>query len=114
MVYFEKKTTCRWKIWNSNSKMKYLNKGGFFSESAMRFSDLQISKKNIAKNYPELEIFCFGDLEIWKNFIALSEKKPPLVLSSFLILAKQFSIVLPGKAYRKADNFQGFGGPGLT
>ena len=31
-------------------------KGGFFSESAIRFSDLQISKKNIPKNYPELEI----------------------------------------------------------
>ena len=32
-------------------------KGGFFSESAMYFSNLQISKKkNIPKNYPELEI----------------------------------------------------------
>ena len=32
-------------------------KGGFFSESVIRFSDLQISKtKNIPKNYPELEI----------------------------------------------------------
>ena len=31
-------------------------KGGFFSESAICFSDLQISKKNIPKNYPELEI----------------------------------------------------------
>ena len=31
-------------------------KGGFFSESAMCFLDLQISKKNIPKNYPELEI----------------------------------------------------------
>ena len=31
-------------------------KDGFFSESAIRFSDLQISKKNIPKNYPELEI----------------------------------------------------------
>ena len=31
-------------------------KGGFFSESAMRFLDLQISKKNIPKSYPELEI----------------------------------------------------------
>ena len=30
-------------------------KGGFFSESAIRFSDLQISKKN-PKNYFELEI----------------------------------------------------------
>ena len=26
-------------------------KGGFFSESAIRFSDLQISEKNIPKNY---------------------------------------------------------------
>jgi hypothetical protein len=39
----------------------YLNaqgKGGFFSESAMCFLDLQISKKNKknTKNYPELEI----------------------------------------------------------
>ena len=31
-----------------------LNKGGFFSESVMKF--FQISKKNIPKNYPELEI----------------------------------------------------------
>ena len=31
-------------------------KGGFFSESAMRFLDLQISKKNILYSYPELEI----------------------------------------------------------
>ena len=31
-------------------------KGGFFSESEIRFSDLQISKKNIPKKYPELEI----------------------------------------------------------
>ena len=31
-------------------------KGGFFSESAMCFLDLKISKKNIPKNYPELEI----------------------------------------------------------
>ena len=30
--------------------------GGFFSESAMCFLDLQISKKDIPKNYPELEI----------------------------------------------------------
>ena len=32
------------------------DKGGFFSESAMRFLDLQISKKNIPKSCPELEI----------------------------------------------------------
>ena len=31
-------------------------KGVFFSESAMSFLNLQISKKNISKNYPELEI----------------------------------------------------------
>ena len=31
-------------------------KGVFFSESAIRFSNLQISKKKIPKNYPELEI----------------------------------------------------------
>ena len=31
-----------------------VTKGGFFSESAIRFSNLQ--KKNIPKNYPELEI----------------------------------------------------------
>jgi hypothetical protein len=36
--------------------MALFYKGGFFSESAMRFLDLQISKKNIPKNYPELEI----------------------------------------------------------
>ena len=31
-------------------------KGGFFSESVIRFSNLQISKKDIPKNYPQLEI----------------------------------------------------------
>ena len=31
-------------------------KGGFFSESALCFLDLQISKKIFQKNYPELEI----------------------------------------------------------
>ena len=31
-------------------------KGGVFSESAIFFSNLQLSKKNIPKNYPELEI----------------------------------------------------------
>ena len=31
-------------------------KGGFFSESAMCFSNLKISKKNIPNHYPELEI----------------------------------------------------------
>ena len=31
-------------------------KGGFFSESSIHFLDLQISKKIIPKNYPELEI----------------------------------------------------------
>ena len=31
-------------------------KGGFFPESAIGFLDLQISKKNIPKNYVELEI----------------------------------------------------------
>ena len=34
----------------------FVSKGGFFSESAIRFSNLQISKKNIFQNYPELEI----------------------------------------------------------
>ena len=33
-----------------------VHKGGFFSESAMCFLDLQILKKDIPKNYPELEI----------------------------------------------------------
>ena len=37
-------------------QMLTTSKGGFFSESAMCFLDLQISKKNIPKNYPELEI----------------------------------------------------------
>ena len=32
------------------------DKGGSFSESAMCFLDLQISKKIIPKSYPELEI----------------------------------------------------------
>ena len=34
-------------------------KGGFFSESEIRFSDLQISKQNIPKNYPFFGIFFF-------------------------------------------------------
>ena len=34
-----------------------MGKGGFFSESSIHFLDLQISKKkDIPKNYPELEI----------------------------------------------------------
>ena len=33
-----------------------LSKGGFLSESAISFSNLQTFKKNIPKNYPELEI----------------------------------------------------------
>ena len=33
-----------------------LAKGGFFSESTIRFSNLPISNKNIPKNYPEFEI----------------------------------------------------------
>ena len=36
--------------------MTAIFKGGFFSESAICFLDLQISKKNIPKNYLELEI----------------------------------------------------------
>ena len=35
---------------------KLNTKGGFFSESVIRFLNLQISKKIIPKNYPELEI----------------------------------------------------------
>ena len=39
------------------SNFKKFIKGVFFSESAIRFLDLQISKKkNIPKNYLELEI----------------------------------------------------------
>ena len=30
-------------------------KGGFFSESAIRFSNLPLSKKNSPRNYPELK-----------------------------------------------------------
>ena len=37
-------------------EIEHCGKGGFFSESVIRFSYLQISKKNIPKNYPELEI----------------------------------------------------------
>ena len=82
-------------------------KGDFFSESAIHFSDLQISKKNIfqktilslkfkfpANNTLLLlagnlnfklrivfwNIFFFGDL---KKRIALAEKKPPLNVSLF-------------------------------
>ena len=82
--------------------MKTFIKGGFFSERAIRFSNLQISKIRIFQktilslkfkfpaNYSILllagnlnfkfrivflEYFYFGDL---KNEFALSEKKPPL------------------------------------
>ena len=51
-----------WKFLTINNIFEVLReisleaKGGFFSESAMCFLDLQISKKDIPKNYPELEI----------------------------------------------------------
>ena len=68
-----------------------LFKGGFFSESVIRFSDLQIKKKNIPKNYPDLEIsglmllarnlnfklrIVFWKFPFWRfeKHIALSEK----------------------------------------
>ena len=36
----------------------WATKGGLFSESVIRFSDLQISKKkNIPNSYPDLEIY---------------------------------------------------------
>ena len=72
----------------------YYIKGGFFSESAIRFSDLQISKKKYSKklswawntrlnlNFKLRIVFLeyfFFEIGMWKNFIALSEKKPPLV-----------------------------------
>ena len=46
-------------LFNSNKTHIFLqvSKGGFFSESAIRFPNLQISKKKYSKkNYPELEI----------------------------------------------------------
>ena len=80
------------KVCNSNTfchLTPFPAKGGFFSESAIRFLHLQISKKNIPKSYPELEIWIccllllvgnlnfkfrivflnifFGDVEIWKT-----------------------------------------------
>jgi hypothetical protein len=49
--------TSRPKSCERNWKMPaYFGKGGFFSESAIRFSELQISKKKNPKSYPELEI----------------------------------------------------------
>ena len=88
------------KVCNSNTfchLTPFPAKGGFFSESAIRFLHLQISKKNIPKNYPVLEIwiYCllllagnlnfklrivlwnifFWDLDIWKNFIAPLDQK---------------------------------------
>ena len=50
-VFFVPERTFAWQ-----QKFRPSTKGGFFSESAIRFSDLQISKQNIPKNYPELEI----------------------------------------------------------
>ena len=54
----DKSWQVRWRtIPHSAYTLKTLQtKGGYFSESAIRFSNLQISKKNIPKNYPELEI----------------------------------------------------------
>ena len=40
----------------SGFRFRDVLKGGFFSESVIRFSNLPISKKKIPKNYPELEI----------------------------------------------------------
>ena len=40
-----------------SSGLIWFAKGGFFSESLMNFLDLQISKKDYSKNYPELEIW---------------------------------------------------------
>ena len=76
-------------------------KGGFFSESAIRFSNLQISKKkkfqkailSLKFKFPannskqQIQISSSGKyfgiffLEIWRfeKRIALSEKKPPLL-----------------------------------
>ena len=45
--------------------LQALSKGGFFSESAIRLSDLQISKKfKFQAQDSFLEYFYFGDLEI--------------------------------------------------
>ena len=41
---------------SSISVKNIIGEGRFLSESAICFSNLQISKKNIPKNYPELEI----------------------------------------------------------
>ena len=43
-------------VTNTTSASKYITKGGFFSESATCFLNVQVSKKNIPKNYPEFEI----------------------------------------------------------
>ena len=85
---------------SSTVQQNTLTKGGFFSESAIRFLDLQILKKKYSKKTilslkfkiqaqdSFLEYF-FWDLEIWKNFIALSEKKPPLTkMSKFAVQTK--------------------------
>ena len=50
------------KSWKEPLWLAYSPKGGFFSESAIRFSNLQ--KKNIPKNYPELERSIFQTF--WK------------------------------------------------
>ena len=44
----------KWNFHNFNTEWTFV--GVFFSESAIRFSNLQISKENIPKNYPELGI----------------------------------------------------------
>ena len=47
---------CAKSLTSTKDHYSQLFKGGFFSESAMCFLDLQIKKKNIEKNYPELKI----------------------------------------------------------
>ena len=56
-------------------------KEGFFSESAIRFSNLQISKKNIQKNYPELEIAFQAQDSFWNIFILVWRFEKQIALS---------------------------------
>ena len=57
LIYNGKKHTFDNKRSNSNVLCKIICKGGFFSESAIRFFETpNLQKKNVPKNYPELEI----------------------------------------------------------
>ena len=98
--------------WTNSFFLPNSTNGGFFSVSVIRFSNLQISKKNTPNHYPELEIW-ISCLLLWagiSNFrfrivicsnlfwrfekrISLSEKKPPLSCISVNVSSGQRNLI---------------------